>query len=86
MLARDSSFAFIFVFMEGRECERNVVEKLTLFEPPYFFSVAMFAPLRRAAFSSDSVRTTRSRGPPPGPARALLPIRVTESHSSDIFA
>jgi hypothetical protein len=56
--------------------------KLTEFVPPNFFSVAMSAPCRRAAFKADSPRMTFSFAvPPPGP-RALLPILVTVSHSS----
>ena len=49
----------------------------------YFFSVAIAPPDRLAAFKAVLPRMTVSRSPPPGP-RALLPIRVTESHSSDI--
>lgn len=50
--------------------------------PPNFFSVAISAPCRRAAFSADSPRMTLSFAvAPPGP-RALLPILVTVSQSS----
>lgn len=47
-----------------------------------FFSVARDPPDRFAAFNAALPRTTVSRCE--APPRALLPILVTESHSSDI--
>lgn len=49
----------------------------------YFFSVPMTPPLRWAALRAALPRTTVSRSEAPGP-RALLPILVTLSQSSDI--
>lgn len=60
------------------------VEARTALPVAYFFSVPMIAPDRAAAFNADRPLTTVSRKPPP-PPRALLPIRVTESQSSDIL-
>jgi hypothetical protein len=58
---------------------------LTALADANFFSVAMTAPLRWAALSADLPFTTVSRGPPPAP-RVRLPILVTLSQSSDMFA
>jgi hypothetical protein len=63
--------------------ERLRLLQLTEFVPPNFFSVAMEAPVRFAAFRADSPRMTFSLGPA-APARTLLPILVTLSHSSDM--
>ena len=53
-----------------------------MLEEVNFFSVAMMAPERWAAFNADLPLTTVSRrAPAPVPERVLLPIRVTESQS-----
>jgi len=59
--------------------------RLTALPVAYFFSVPMMAPLRAAAFNAAAPRTTVSRWAPP-PPRVLLPILVTDSQSSDMFA
>ena len=56
----------------------------TEFPAPNFFSVPMTAPLLWAALRAAFPRTTVSRAAPP--PRVLLPILVTVSQSSDIFA
>ena len=46
-----------------------------------FFSVLRMAPERAAALRADLPLTTVSRAPPPPGPRALVPMRVTLSHS-----
>jgi hypothetical protein len=58
---------------------------LTALAEANFFSVAITAPLRCAALSAALPFTTVSRGPAPAP-RVRLPILVTWSQSSDMFA
>lgn len=68
--------------VEGKGGGIDGGERLTALPVLNFFSVAIDPPERFAAFRAELPRTTVSRCE--APLRALLPILVTESHSSDI--